>query len=331
MLLLLVTALGTLVLVGATDAEAGSEPPLRCGVDAGDAAADPGGRLGQEVQQRRVGYADETDRSTAEDGVRLVPQTALGVPLSPAALLRSKPVAAARLSLVLLLLAFALTFGLTRLYTRCARATGWRSLHAGAVHVHHLVFGIVTVLLSGLSSIGVAPGSPGRELLAIAFGIGAALTLDEFALWLHLRDVYWWPEGRSSIEATMLGALVTGLLLVGTSPFGIGGVGGEPGGLVCALIAVNVTLALVTFLKGKLALGLIAVFVPFVGLVGTLRLAKPGSSWARWLYAGNGRKLARAQARHGDESRLERLRRGIADVLGGAPSFPAPTALEAAV
>jgi hypothetical protein len=40
--------------------------------------------------------------------------------------------------------------------------------------------------------------------MAILYGLGAALTLDEFALWLNLRDVYWAKEGRSSIDAVIL-------------------------------------------------------------------------------------------------------------------------------
>jgi hypothetical protein len=77
-------------------------------------------------------------------------------------------------------------------------------------HIHHLVFGIIILLVVGfawLAEIGVGAGASSllaSRLLSILYGVGAALTLDEFALWLNLRDVYWSPEGRSSIDAVIL-------------------------------------------------------------------------------------------------------------------------------
>ena len=82
-------------------------------------------------------------------------------------------------------------------------------------HVHHLVFGIVILLAVGyawLAEIGVGTGSSSLlagRLLSVLYGVGAALTLDEYALWLNLRDVYWSPEGRASIDVVVLfGALL---------------------------------------------------------------------------------------------------------------------------
>jgi hypothetical protein len=82
-------------------------------------------------------------------------------------------------------------------------------------HVHHLVFGIVILLAVGyawLAEIGAGTSASSLlagRLLSILYGVGAALTLDEFALWLNLRDVYWSPEGRASIDAVVLfGALL---------------------------------------------------------------------------------------------------------------------------
>lgn len=77
-------------------------------------------------------------------------------------------------------------------------------------HIHHLVFGIIILLLVGygwLAEIGTGTGRSSillSHLLAIMYGVGAALTLDEFALWLNLKDVYWSPQGRSSIDAIVL-------------------------------------------------------------------------------------------------------------------------------
>jgi len=116
--------------------------------------------------------------------------------------------------LVLCLIAFLVTFALTRLYTRLARARGWGSGSVGGgIHLHHMVVGIVFILGTGFATVAFWPGSPGREVIGILFGVGAALTLDEFALWLYLRDVYWSPEGRSSVDATVIG-LVFGTLPV---------------------------------------------------------------------------------------------------------------------
>jgi hypothetical protein len=224
-----------------------------------------------------------------------------------------------RAPVLLLLLAFLVAFALARLYTRVARVRGWGSGSAGGIHLHHMVFGIVIVLLAGLLVIAIDPGGPAREILAIAFGIGAALTLDEFALWLYLRDVYWCPEGRSSIDAALMGVLLAALLLVGTSPFGIGGRGGEARAVAFAMIAFNVVTAVTTFLKGKLAVGMAAVFLPVVGVVGAVRLAKPRSLWAKWFYGDRPQKLMRASARYDEWSRFQMLRVRVDDVLGGAP------------
>ncbi len=87
----------------------------------------------------------------------------------------------------------------------------------GGLHVHHLVFGIVLMLLAGFV-LALQPGSPGLEIMAAAFGIGAGLTLDEYALWLHLEDVYWEEQGRRSVDAVVIAALVGGLVLLGFLP-----------------------------------------------------------------------------------------------------------------
>jgi hypothetical protein len=85
----------------------------------------------------------------------------------------------------------------------------------GGRHIHHLVFGIIILLLVGygwLCEIGSGSGESSifvGRLMSILYGVGAALTLDEFALWLNLRDVYWAREGRSSFDAIILfGALL---------------------------------------------------------------------------------------------------------------------------
>jgi hypothetical protein len=85
----------------------------------------------------------------------------------------------------------------------------------GGLHLHHLVWGIVLILVSGFLNFVLRPSSPGLEILAAAFGVGAGLTLDEFALWVHLEDVYWSTEGRASIDAVVVAALLGGLIVLG--------------------------------------------------------------------------------------------------------------------
>jgi len=183
-----------------------------------------------------------------------------------------------------------------------------------------MVVGIVFVLFGGLVEIAARPGGVGHELLAVLFGVGAAFTLDEFALWLYLRDVYWSPEGRSSIGATVMGFAFATLLLVGTSPFGLHGAGGDGRAVAFGMVALNVVLATVTFLKGKLLTGMLAVFVPAVGLVGAVRLAKPRSLWAARCYGDSKRKRAEHRYLH-DHSLLVRVHRRFDDLLGGAPTL----------
>ena len=85
----------------------------------------------------------------------------------------------------------------------------------GGRHIHHLVIGIVILLVVGygwLAEVGTGADNSSilvSRLMSILYGAGAALTLDEFALWLNLRDVYWSREGRASIDAIILfGALL---------------------------------------------------------------------------------------------------------------------------
>ena len=102
----------------------------------------------------------------------------------------------------------------------------------GGRHIHHLVWGILLLLLSGygwLLEIGSGTAASLRwigGLMSMMYGVAAALTLDEFALWLNLRDVYWEREGRESFEAL---ALFGGLLAVGLfgRPFFHGIIGGK--------------------------------------------------------------------------------------------------------
>ncbi len=103
----------------------------------------------------------------------------------------------------LVLLSFLLTFGLVRLITNL-QLRGYLPNQDGPVHIHHLVFGIFLLLISGYAGISFWHYAKARHWVAVFFGIGAALTLDEFALWLFLDDVYWAKEGRASIDAVLV-------------------------------------------------------------------------------------------------------------------------------
>lgn len=119
---------------------------------------------------------------------------------------------------LLLVVSFGATFGITRFITHSIRSDrfSWLgNVEAGDTHIHHLVWGICLLLVAGLLAIAVQPP---LEVVAIVFGIGAALTLDEFALWLRLKDVYWTRQGRASIDAVIIATSIGSMGVLG-GPF----------------------------------------------------------------------------------------------------------------
>jgi hypothetical protein len=223
----------------------------------------------------------------------------------------------------LLLLAFLISFSFIRTSARLMRSprVPWwpGSVEAGGVHIHHLVWGISLVLASGFVAFVSDLYSPWWQVTSIAFGIGAGLTLDEFALWVYLRDVYWSAEGRDSIDAVILVTLLAGLVVMGVQPFDLDQTGAAIGTLGAVVVVLG--LATVSFLKGRLLLGAISIFVPVVGLVAAVRLAKPNSPWARRRYRGRrAHRLERATARHERDTRLNAMGVRIRDAIGGAPT-----------
>jgi hypothetical protein len=118
-----------------------------------------------------------------------------------------------------LLTSFAATFLLVRSVTyglRDRRSVGpFRNVRVGRRHIHHFVPGIVIAFAAGTGAI-LNRNERLEPMLAIPFGIGMGLTLDESALLLDLEDVYWSREGLLSVQITltviaMLGALALGL------------------------------------------------------------------------------------------------------------------------
>jgi hypothetical protein len=118
------------------------------------------------------------------------------------------------------------TFVLVRVVTHSIRAGigPFRDISRGGVHVHHLVWGILLLLAVGycwLIQVGIGTEPMARwssRATAVLYGIGAALTLDEFALWLRLQDVYWSREGLESVRAVLLFGAVLSVGLWG-GPF----------------------------------------------------------------------------------------------------------------
>lgn len=212
--------------------------------------------------------------------------------------------------------AFLITFLVTRGVTRAIRSGRgpFRNASMGGVHVHHQVYGIFLLLGVGTAEFTYRPDAPWADVLAMLFGAGAALTLDEFALWLRLDDVYWAREGRSSVDAVLVAFVIGILLLVGAAPFDADTADGAVA--LTITVVVNLVFALVAVLKGRTVLGVIGVFVPLLALVAALRLAKPTSPWATHRY--DERRLARALVRFppGRRSRWDRL----VDLFAAAPA-----------
>lgn len=235
-----------------------------------------------------------------------------------------------KLPLLLALAAFVLTFLITRVITRLIRAGKgpFGNVTAGSVHIHHVVPGVVLTVIGGFGAVASGRHGFGPALSAVIFGIGTGLVLDEFALILHLDDVYWSEAGRKSVEMVVLTAALVGLLLAGFVPFGVNDLSEDElqnrAGAVVS-IGVNFLFALIALSKGKARTAVFGVIIPMVALIGSLRLARPGSPWARRFYRRRPRARARAvlRAYHHDR-RWAGPRRAFGDWLGGKPDPPHP-------
>ena len=199
----------------------------------------------------------------------------------------------------------------------------------GGLHVHHMVIGVVLMVVSGLSLIAFLPQGLLLQLAALVFGAGVALTLDEFALILRLQDVYWTTEGRLSVDAVIVAVCAGTLLVLGARPFGIanstGMTGIAAGAIIAATILSNLFWAVLCLLKGKLWTGFFALLVPVVGLVGAIRVARPGSPWAHRRYRDKPRKRAKAQRREDHVNATWRAwREAFFDLIAGKPHLPSP-------
>jgi lysyl-tRNA synthetase class 2 len=228
--------------------------------------------------------------------------------------------------LFLVLVGFVLSFAFIRMSTRIIRSesVSWwpgNIESEGGLHVHHLVFGIVSMMVFGALGFAFLGSSPGSEICAFGFGVGLGLTIDEFALWVHLDDVYWAEEGRSSIDATVIAAALMLLVLLGFTPFSFDT--GSPEEILFSVLGALLVFAMVAicFAKQRLLHGIIGfLFLP-VAIYGAARIGKPGSPWARRRY-GERRpgKQAKAADRFQPDRRTERFKNAFRDIVGGKPS-----------
>jgi len=237
-----------------------------------------------------------------------------------------------RAALAGFILGLLLTFIGIRVNTRLIRANVSWWFHDiesdDGVHVHHMVIGVVLMVIAGLLLIALLPTGLWLQLTAMLFGAGVALTLDEFALILRLQDVYWTKEGRLSVDAVIVVLCVAVFFFLGLRPL-VGEATDDPEtgaaayAFLAAVILSNFGFAVLCFLKGKLWTGLFGMFIPIVAEVGAIRLARPGSPWARWRYTTRPKRLARAQRR---EDRLAASVRSwksaFYDLIAGKPHLP---------
>ena len=242
-------------------------------------------------------------------------------------------VASGRLPLFCFFVAFLASFAFIRVSVRMIRAqVRWwpGNISSGGTHVHHMVFGVIFMVIAGVAGIAAPAGSTGwRAGAAALFGIGTALVLDEFALILHLRDVYWTSDGRLSVDAVFVAVGVTVLLLLGIVPSVIPSPTSQHGDTWEAITSLSVsvlvtfTLAAITLLKGKIWTGLFGLFLFPLLIVGAIRLARPGSPWARWRYQRRPRKRARAARRERQVRQpVIRFKSRVEDFLSGLHDRP---------
>ncbi len=225
--------------------------------------------------------------------------------------------------LFLVLLGFVGSFAFIRMSTRLMRSprVPWwpGSIESSGVHLHHLVFGIVLMMAAGTISFGGFATDVIYGVCALAFGIGVGLTIDEFALWVHLDDVYWAEEGRRSIDATVIGVSVLALILLGARPFDFDT--GSAGDVIFSLglLVFHFLCVAICFLKQRMAHGLFGLFVPILDIYGALRLGKPTSPWARRFYGErNPKKQAKAEQRFHPGRRTDRFKESLRTAIGGS-------------
>jgi hypothetical protein len=225
--------------------------------------------------------------------------------------------------LFLVLVGFVGSFGFIRLSARLMRSPRvpwWPGsvVSDTGVHLHHLVWGICLMLAAGTLGFWFFDSSPWLEVCAFLFGIGAGLTVDEFALWVYLEDVYWAKEGRSSIDAAVIAAAAMGLILLGFQPFDFST--GSVAQVASSVVGVALSLGLVfiCLAKQRVMHGVIGLLLFPFAIYGATRIGKPGSPWAKRFYGERRpRKQAKAEQRFVPGRRTERFKERFRDLVGG--------------
>lgn len=191
---------------------------------------------------------------------------------------------------LLFFVSFLASFGFIRTSAHMIRAqVSWwpGNVEVGGTHIHHLVWGILLLLVCGYIAGVERPEEPWSHFVVVGFGIGAGLTMDEFALWLNLRDVYWEQEGRRSIDAVIVVAILAGLAVTGLRAWIDAAESVETAvfAAVGAAGAVGVITGLVNAAKEKFGMAIAGILVPLIGVVAAFRLGRPTSLWARAFYS----------------------------------------------
>jgi hypothetical protein len=229
-----------------------------------------------------------------------------------------------RQAVFLVLVAFLGSFAFIRLSARLGRSPRFRwwpgsVVSDGGLHLHHLVWGISLMMASGALGFALYDSSPWFEVCAACFGIGAGLTIDEFALWIYLEDVYWAREGRSSIDAAVIAGAAMLLVLLGAVPLEVD-TGSAAGDIALAVIGAAILLlpVAVCFAKERLLHGALGIFFTPLAIYGAVRVGKPRSPWARRFYGDRApHKQAKAQERFRANRLTERLKERFRDAIGG--------------
>jgi hypothetical protein len=233
-----------------------------------------------------------------------------------------------KLPMLLALVSFVVTFAVTRTVTRLIRAGKgpFRDVSPGGMHIHHVVPGVLLTAAGGFGAVGSGTHGVAAAVCAVVFGMGVGLVLDEFALILHLDDVYWTEQGRQSVEVVVMTAALALLVLGGFSPLGVDSLSDDQQqgrSSLIVTILIDFLFAIVALFKGKVRMGLLGVLVPFVALIGAIRLARPGSPWARRFYRERPKRRARAMLRgYRRDMRWTGPRRTLQNWIGGAPDEP---------